>query len=234
MSLSDYYSPSCQFRRALNRDWRLLSIDLLCGILYPVVGFYVFRRVGESQVYSVVWPFVLAAGFMLYLTRRLCLPEAKRDSAAYFFNLPQDRLVALDSHIVFLGVTTLWFNAWVLAGSLLKLGGAGLTACYRLHPECFVLPFLVLALTLRHIYLKHTRMFCVGSVVWYLLLTGWFVWKGYRILDLSLRADHPYWPDRPMSLRTEWAVATLMAAVAVWLIYHIRNQWRQRQIGEIR
>ncbi len=59
MSTPDFYSSSRQFTRALNRDWRLHSIELLCGVLYPVVGFYVGHRVGLSQVHSVVVPFLI-------------------------------------------------------------------------------------------------------------------------------------------------------------------------------
>jgi hypothetical protein len=234
MSAPDYYSPSRQFRRALNRDWQLHSIELFCGILYPVIGFYVFRRVGQSQVCSVIWPFVVVAGFMLYLTRRLCLPEAKRESAAYFFNLPQDRFMAIDVHVLFLGITTLWFNGWVFVGSLLKLGGAGPTACYRFHPEFVVLPFLTAALAMRHIYLRHNLAFWLESALWYVLLTAWMFWRFYDIVAQSSNSFNNYWPDRSLPLKTEWAMAATMAAGAVWLIYNTRIQWRQRQIGEIR
>ncbi|MCF7973826.1 MAG: hypothetical protein K9N55_08430 [Phycisphaerae bacterium] len=234
MNAPDFYSPSRQFRRALTRDWRLHSIELLCGILYPVIGFYVGHRVGQSQVYPVIVPFLVTAAFLFYLTRRLCLPEVKRSSVFCYFNLPQDRLMALDAHVAFLGMASLWLTVWVLAGSLLKLGGAGFTACYRWHPDFVMVPFFTTALTIRHLYLKHGMAFWRDSVLWYLLLMTWLVWRFYGIIEQPSRSVNNYWPDRSLSLTTEWATAAIMAAVAVWLVHTTRIQWRQRQIGGIR
>ena len=233
MSTVDFYSSSRQFRRALKSDWRLHSVELLCGILYAVVGFYVGHRVGLSQVYSVITPFLITAGFVVYLTRRLCLPEVKRSSAACYLNLPQGRLMALDAHVAFLVMAVLWLNAWVFVGSLLKLGGGGMTACYRIHPDFSALPWLVMALTIRHVYLKHTPAFWCRSVVWYVVLLSGIVWKFWHCHQPAHAANH-YWPDRGMSLPMEWAIVAIMAAVAMWMIHRTRIQWRNRQIGEIR
>lgn len=233
MSVTDFYSPFCQFKRALNRDWRLHSAELLCGILYPMVGFYVARQVGQSQVYSVIWPFVVTAGFMVYLTRRLCLPEVKRESVFSYFNLPQDRLLALNAHLAFLCIAAVWLSVCVFVGSSLKLGGAGFTNCYRFHPEFVVLPFLVAALAIRHVYLIHSLAFWCKSAVWYVLVMVWLVWK-YWLCQQPANAFNNYWPDRGMSLPVELAMAVLMAGVAVWLIASTRIQWRGRQIGGIR
>jgi hypothetical protein len=234
MNAVDFYSPSRQFMRALKMDWRLHSIELLCGVLYPVVSFYVGRRVGLSQVYPVIMPFLVTAGFMAYLTRRLCLPEVKRSTVFYFFNLPQDRLMALDAHVAFLCIATLWLSAWVFVGSLLKLGGAGMTACYRFYPEFVVLPWLATALVIRHCYRVRSWAFWGQSLVWYGVLTAWFVWRGFEIANLPAHAGNHYWPDRGMSLGTEWAWTALLAVLTAWLIYRTRMQWRQRQIGGIR
>lgn len=233
MSVVDYYSPILQFRRALSRDWRLHSVELLCGVLYPLVGFYVGRRVGHSQVYAVIVPFLVIAGFMAYLTRRVCLPEAKRKSAFAYFNLPQDRLMGLNAHVVFLSITAIWLSLWVWGGSLLKLGGAGMTACYRFHPEFAVIPLLAMALTIRHIYQVHSRAFWARSLAWYAALAAWIVWRCFEIMTLSARMSNSYWPERGWSLSTECAVAAIMAAATVWMIYGTRIQWRKRQIGGI-
>ena len=184
MSVIGFYSPHRQFRRALNRDWRLHSIELLCGILYPVVGFYVGHRVGLSQVYPVIVPFLVLAGFLAYLTRRLCLPEVKRSSASYYLNLPQGRLMAMDAHVAFLCIAILWLTGCVFAGSLLKLGGAGMTACYRFYPEFAVLPWFATALVIRHIYRIRNLAFWGQSLVWYVLLTTWVVWRCFGIMSL--------------------------------------------------
>ena len=233
MSVTDYYSPVLQLSRALGRDWRLHSLELLCGILYPLVGFYMGRRVGHSQVYNVIAPFLVAAAFTVYLTRRVCLPEVKRESVFTYFNLPQDRLKSLDAHVVFLCITVIWLNAWAFLGSLLKLGGAGMTACYRLHPEFAVVPLLAVALTIRHVYLAHTWAFWGRSVIWHVLLATWVIWRGFATVTLPAHARNNYWPDRDISLAVEWAVACLMVGAAVWLICSTRNQWRTRQIGGI-
>ena len=233
MSAADFYSSSRQFRRALNSDWRLHSVELLCGILYAVVGFYVGHRVGLSQVYPVITPFLITAGFVVYLTRRLCLPEVKRSSAACYLNLPQGRIMALNAHVAFLAMALLWLTAWVFVGSLLKLGGGGITACYRIHPDFSALPWLVMALTIRHVYLEHTPAFWCRSVVWYVVLLSGIVWKFWHCHQPAHAANH-YWPDRGMSLPMEWAIAAIMAAVAMWMIHRTRIQWRNRQIGEIR
>jgi len=234
MNATDYYSLSCQFRRALNRDWRLHSLELLCGMVYPVVGFYVGHRVGLSQVYPVIVPFLVVAGFMVYLTRRLCLPEVRRVSAFCYFNLPQDRLVALDAHVGFLCIAALWLTGCVAAGSFLKLGGAGMTACYRFHPEFVVLPWFVTALMIRHVYRIRNLAFWGQSLLWYVLLTAWIVSRCFWIMSLPAHSGNHYWPDRHMSLTTEWALAGALAALTVWLIYRTRIHWRQRQIGGIR
>lgn len=234
MNAVDYYSPSCQFKRALNRDWRLYGIDLLCGTLYPLIGFYLFHRVGQSQVYSVITPFVATAGFVVYLTRRICLPEVKRESTFYYFNLPMDRVTALDAHVTVLGLVCLWLVGWVFFGGLLKLGGAGITACYRFHPEIVVLPFLVAALAVRHIYVIHGRRSWVWSLLWYGSLAAWVVWKYFAIAGMPANSGNNYWPDRPMSLSAEWALAGIMAVAAACLVHNTRIQWRKRQIGGIR
>jgi len=233
MSVTDFYSPFCQFKRALNRDWRLHSAELLCGILYPMVGFYVARQVGQSQVYSVIWPFVVTAGFMVYLTRRLCLPEVKRESVFSYFNLPQDRLLALDAHVAFMCIVAIWLSTCVFVGSFLKLGGAGFTNCYRFHPEFVVLPFLVTALAMRHVYLIRNMAFWGRSAVWYVLVMAWLVWKYWHCQQPAHEANN-FWPDRGMSLHLEWAAAAIMAGAAVWLITNTRIRWRGRQIGGIR
>ena len=234
MSVAEFYSPWRQFRRALSRDWRLHSLDLLCGMLYPVIGFYVGRRVGQSQVHSVIAPFLVTAVFLIYLTRRLCLPEVKRESAFSYFNLPQGRLMPLDAHMAFLAITALWLTACVFAGSLLKLGGAGMTACYRLHPDFVVLPCVAIGLAIRHVYLVRDPVFWVKSLVWYALLLSWIVWRSFGIATLPLHSGNNYWPERGVSLQVEWIAAAVMAAVAAWWICRARIQWRMRQIGGIR
>ncbi len=140
--------------------------------------------------------------------------------------------MALDAHVVFLSLSILWLTGCVFVGSLLKLGGAGMTACYRFHPDFVVLPWLVAALAIRHIYLMHNLAFWAKSLAWYVSLMGLFVWRFFKTF-MPVHLGNNYWPDRG-SLHMEWVVAAMLASVAVWLVYTTRIQWRQREIGGIR
>ena len=235
MSAADYYSPSFQFKRALNRDWRLHNIELLCGIVYPVVGFFVFHRVGQSQVYSVITPFVLTAGFMAYLTQRLCASEVRRESVFYYFNLPYGSSHVSGCPRDFPGAgLSLWLIGWVFLGGLLKLGGAGITACYRFHPDIAVLPFLIAALD-DSPHLPHTQLVILGRVPALVRVDSRLGRvEVFAVFRMPANSSNNYWPARPMSLLAEWVVAAIMVGAAVWLVYNARIQWRKRQIGGIR
>ena len=63
---------------------------------------------------------------------------------------------------------------------------------------------------------------------------AWLVWKCYGIFDVTANTQNNYWPDRPMALGIECAMAVIMAAMAAWLIHDTRIHWRHRQIGGIR
>ena len=232
MNTATFYQPARQFQRALHADLQLYGVDLLWGLLYPLVSFYMFRRLGYSQVYDVMWPFLMSAAYLTYLTRRMCGPEIRHVSAAYYFNLPQGRLTTFWAHVTFLVITSVWLLGWTGLGCALKLGGGGFTACYRIHLEFIALPLLAFALTLRHVYCIHSWAFWRQSLAGFILLAAWLIWKVHSFPKAE--SFNNYWPQRNMSLTTESLCALILAALAAWIIMQTQHQWYTRQIGGIR
>jgi hypothetical protein len=233
MKENTHYSTRQQFCRALASDRSLYGMDLVYGVLYMLVGFYAGRRVGYSQVYNVMGPFLCVSGYLVYLTWRMCAPGARRTTALYFFNLPQDRGIALSARLTFLFLGTSWLTALVFVGCALKLGGAGITACYRIHPEFMVLPFLAVAATVCHIHSVHGWDYWGGAAVFFIGICSWFAWKLYLIDAHPPLADNNFWPERDMSVWIQFVVAGLILGISWWLLAQARIQWRKRQIGAI-
>jgi hypothetical protein len=227
------YSPRHQFRRALAMDWSLYGMDLVYGVLYVLVGFFLARQVGHSQVYDVIVPFLCAAGFMVYQTWRICAPSARRATAPYFFNLPQDRNIALSARLTFLFLGVTWLIGLVFVGCGFKLGGAGITACYRIHPEFVVLPFLAVAAPVCHVHSVHGWDYWGGAAVFFIGICSWFVWKLYAIDAHPPVADNNFWPERDMSVWIQLIVAGIIMGISWRLVARARVQWHKRQIGAI-
>jgi len=233
MKDDQHYSTAQQFRRALASDWSIYGMDLIYGILYTLVGFYAARRVGYSQVYNVIGPYLLVSGYLVYLTWHMCAPGARRSTALYFFNLPQDRGIALSARLTFLFLGTCWLTALVFVGCALKLGGAGITACYRIHPEFVALPFLAVAATVCHIHSVHGWDYWGRAAVFFIGICAWFVWKLYMIDAQPPLAQNRFWPERDMSIWLQFIVAGMMLGISWRLLARARAQWRRRQIGAI-
>jgi len=228
-----FYSPGRQFRRALAADWRLFSSELLYGIPYIVVGFYALHWVGTSQVYDVTWPFVFAAGLAAWLTVHICSPSTERKSALYFFALPQERQTALNGRLAFLLLLVLWFVALVFVGCWIKLGGAGITACYRIHPEFIVLPFLTTSAVFWGVHCPHGRTYWFRVSLFGTSLAGWLFLKLYAISQSPVNAENNYWPSREMPLGLQFVVAGLFVAITVGFVLTTRTAWRKRQMGAV-
>ncbi len=227
------YSPRGQFRRAMASDWSLYGGDLAYGLLYVLIGFFLARRVGHSQVYNVIGPFLCATGFMVYQTWRMCAPSARRATAPYFFNLPQDRGVALSARLTFLFLGAIWLIGLAFVGCGFKLGGAGITACYRIHPEFVVLPFLAVAATVCHIHSVHGWAYWGRAGVFFIGICSWFAWKLNAIRAHAPRASNNFWPERDMSVWIQLIVAGIIMTISWRLVANARIQWRKRQIGAI-
>ena len=233
MSDEALYSPRQQFRRALASDWFLYGMDLVYGLVYVLLGFFLMRRVGYSQVYNVIVPFLCASAYMIYQTWHICAPSARHATASYFFNLPQDRIIALYARLTFLGLGTVWLIGLVFVGSALKLGGAGITACYRVHPEFVALPFLAVAATVWHVHSVRGWGHWGRAAGLFLLTSCWIAWKLYAINATPPQASNSFWPQREMSLGTQVCVSFVMLGWAGWLLAQAHGQWRKRQIGAI-
>ena len=228
-----FYSPDRQFRRALAADWQLFSTELLYGVPYIVVGFYALRWVGTSQVYNVTWPFVFAAGLAAWLTVHICSPSIKRKSALYFFALPQNRQTAFNGRLAFLFILVLWLVVLVFVGCGIKLGGAGITACYRIPPEFVVLPFLTTSAVFWGVHCLHSRTYWFRVSLFGASLVGWLFWKLYAISRNPANAGNNYWPGREMPLGLQFVVAGLFVAISVRFILSARTAWRKRQMGAV-
>ena len=177
---------------------------------------------------------MFAAAYMIYVTWHMCVAKTRFRTTHYYFNLPQDRTVAFYAQLTLLGIITLWFLAWVLAGCLFKLGGAGITACYRIHPEFFVFPFLVVSATVRHIYQQHSWAYWRRTGLLFIFVCCWVAWKVHAIKANAPRPGNHFWPDRDMSLFVQLWVAAIMVGLSYYLISETCKQWRHRQIGAIR
>ncbi len=234
MNTSEFYSPRRQLSRALASDWRLSSFEMLYGMLYVLVPFYCSRRVGLSQVYDVILPFVVVTGLMAFLTWRICNTDVKTKSAAYFASLPGDRNTAFSARILFLFSLTLWFVAVVFIGCLFKLGGAGITASYRIHPEFVALPFLAVASTAWLVYCPHDKSHWILAVLSLILFFGALYTRIAAIGSIPANEGNHYWPGRESSLSFQFLVSGVLILVTSVLIINTRKQWHSRQIGEIR
>ena len=228
-----FYSPNQQFFRTVRNDLRLHGVDILFGVLYAIGGFYFFRRLGYSQVYDVIVPFVAISGALLYLTQRICELEATRRTAVYSFSLPRAHTVAWDAHVSVLMGTAAGLVACIFVGAWLKLGGASITPVYRLHPELVVLPFFSVSLV---IWNQHSK----PSLKHYCLLAALLVLVvGIGVVEIEVFSrnlvEHPgHIPPRGVPILAQFLVAAFLASLTVTLLFVSRQNWVKRQIGEIR
>ena len=234
MTPSDYYAARRQFLRILALDWSLHAWDFAYGSVYALIGFFVFRRVGYSQVYDVIGPFFLVSGFMIYQTWHVCAPHTRCATAFYYFNLPHHRHIAFYAHLALLSLGGLWLVAVVLLGCALKLGGAGITAHYRIHPEMLVLPFVAVASTMAHVYLIRGWSYWAKAALLFIVACAWFVWKLNLMDDYPPHSSNNYWPEREMALGAQLCIAGILLGGVCCLIEKVRTNWQRRQIGGIR
>lgn len=234
MTALEFYDSRRQFRRILALDWSLHALDFAYGSVYALLGFFTFRRVGHSQVYDVIAPFLLVSGFMIYQTWHVCAPNTRSATAFYYFNLPHHRHIAFYAHLALLSLGGLWLLALVLLGCALKLGGAGITAHYRIHPEMLVLPFVAVALTMAHVYLIRGWSYWLMTALLFIAVCSWFFSKLYLIDARPPLSRNDYWPEREMAYWIQLCIAGIMMGFVRSLIERVRTKWQHRQIGGIR
>lgn len=233
MSATGFYSAKHQFLREWRILWRTHGLDVFLGGVYVLLGFYAFHRVGVSQVYNVLPPFVVAGIAAGYLTYVVHAPQCRGRSVPFYQSLPRSRALAWDAQSVFILCAILWMEAAILIGTALKLGGAGMTPHYRLHPEAFAVPYLVMAAVSSYVHVRHSK---TEIAVWVLGLLGalyaLYTWIGIGFWEDACKENN-YLPAREFSLKTQWLFALLMMAGAVLVAAHGRRHWRRRQVGEI-
>lgn len=234
MSSEDFYDARLQFRRLLALDCSLYAWDFAYGTFYALIGFFTFRRVGYSQVYDVIGPFFLVSAFMIYQTWHVCAPHTRTSTAFYFFNLPHRRDIAFYAHLTLLSLGGLWLIAVVLLGSALQLGGAGITAHYRIHPDMVVLPFVALAATLAHLYSVRGRSYWAKAALLLILACAGFAWKLFLMDDHPPVSSNSYWPEREMAYWEQFCIGGILLGGVFVLIERTRRIWQRRQIGGVR
>jgi hypothetical protein len=231
MSDTAFYAPRKQFRRALGWDLHFHSIDLfLTPVLYPLAGFYIFRRPGMSQVYDVTWPFLLAAVAMSVQTIRVCWHEVKGATVPFYGNLPGEWRRAFDARLGVLFASALWLEAVVFAGAAFKLGGAGITPHYRFEPEYIVLPFYAVAVSCWYMHSTEQREYA-GALLFCAIALP-LVWLGTKaaIAPDPTEANN-YFPSREMPLLAQGLTALAMAGAGAWFVAMVRA--RHRPVGDV-
>ena len=227
-----YYSSKQQFCRALAINWSLYKTDMIYGVLYVIPGFFA-HRLGLSQVCNVFFPFLMISGFITYYTWRICSPYTKRTTTPYFINLPQDRIITLYAHLIFLSGSIIWLISWVFAGCAFKLAGAGITACYRIHPEFVVFPFLAVTLTMLHIYSVHSWSYWIKFGLLLITAGSWLFWRIDMFDAIKPCAKNNFWPQREMPLAIQCLTACIILGISACLFKTTCIQWRKRQTGAI-
>ncbi len=234
MSSTAFYSRKRQFFREWSVLWRMHWLDTLLGGLYVLIGFYAFRRVGLSQVYDAFAPFVVASIVAGYQTFVISIPQSKGNTLPYYFNLPRSRTAAWDAQLAYLVCTVLWMEGIILVGAMFKIGGAGMTPHYRLHPEAFVLPFLVIAAVLSFAHIRHSKRYIAAS----LLAIAVFSWGLYKWAGVGFWEDpeqlNNFFPPRGFALSSQCAFAALLLVSATFVLVLSRCHWRHREVGEIK
>jgi hypothetical protein len=234
MSSTEFYGRRQQFFREWRVLWDVHGLDTLLGGVYVLPGFYFFRDVGFSQVYNVIGPFIIASLIAGYLAFMVCAPQTQGKTLPFYFNLPRARTTTWDAHLAYLVCAVLWIEGAILIGVLFKLGGAGMTPHYRLHPEAFALPFLGMAAVTAYIHVQHTtRNVIAFLLVGVAFVVGLFFWLNTGFLEGAEKTNN-YFPPRGFDLSHQVAFSALLLIVAGYTLLRVRVQWQRRQVGEIR
>jgi len=233
MTPSEFYSPRNQFLREWRVLWRAFGTDVLLGGVYVLIGFYSMRTLGGSQVYDVVFPFIIAAGIAAYLTYGIRKSEMNGNTAPFYFNLPRTRMRAWDAQMAFLVTAVIWLEVVIVVGTYLKLGGAGITPIYRLYPLAFCVPFAGVGFALVFLEINHSKMFlfaysavllfCVVFFIMWLITGAWG----------TAHEDNNYLPERNYNTSAHITFTVGVLVTLGLVIFSNRSRWRDRELGEI-
>ncbi len=233
MSSTGFYSRRQQFFREWRILWRMHGLDTFLGGVFVLAGFYAFHRVGFSQVYDVILPVILASFIAAYLAHSVSAHQSMGNTVPFYFNLPRGRMLAWDAHLVYLIGAILWMEGLILIGAMLKLGGAGMTPHYRLHPEGFALPFLAMASILSYACIRHSWQFIAACLLGIAaFIAGLYNWRAYGFWEDAERFND-YCPNGGFALIYQCTFAALLLGCAAFVLVLSRRHWRRRQVGEI-
>ena len=231
MNETQFYSPSQQFKRELRLLARVHRFDTFLGGLYVLAGFYFVRDIGGSQVYDVIAPFVFASLVAGHLSYIVYAPQSRGTTVLYNFGLPRDRTLTWGAQLAYVGCVVLGLEIIILVGTAFKLGGAGMTPVYRLHPELFFFPLIVVAVVLVCVSTnRFTFFWSVASSLILVVLFGLWVWK-YTLSGAS--ESNNYLPGPKASLTYQTLVAFALAVFGAFILFLCRRYWRNREVGEI-
>ena len=234
MSSTGFYSRKRQFFREWRVLWRIHGLDTLLGGVYVLVGFYVGHRVGLSQVYNVVVPFIIASIVAGYLAFVIYAPESQGNTLPFYFNLPRGRTAVWDAHLAYLVCTVLWMEGAILIGAMFKLGGAGMTPHYRLHPEAFGLPFLAIASVSSYVHIRHSKRYIAASLLAVVVFAaGLYYWVTNGFWE-DAQQHNNFFPPRGFALSSQYAFAALLLVSAAFVLILSRCHWQRREVGEIK
>jgi hypothetical protein len=173
---------------------------------------------------------VIASVVAGHLSHIIIAPQSRDKTLPYYFGLPRDRTTAWTAQVAFIVCAILWMECVILAGTLIQLGGAGMTPIYRLHPESFAFPFLVASCVL----------VCMnsGRYVWWFLLSllilgiSFAFWSRVNLWNYGDTANN-FLPDRKFSLWLQYVFAVFLMTTSGFVLYHSRRHWQMREVGEI-
>jgi len=233
MSSPRFYSRKRQFFREWRVLWRMHKLDTLLGGVYVLSGFYAAHQVGISQVHNVITPFMIASIVAGYLAVVIYAPQSRGNTLPFYFNLPRNRTAAWDAHLAYLIGSIVWMEGVILIGVMFKLGGAGMTPHYRLHPEAFCLPFVAIASAASYAHFRHAKNYLAAIMV---AVTA-FVVGLYYWLVIGFPEDagtlNNFFPPRGFSLSSQYAIAALLLLSAAFVLALSRLHWQAREVGEI-
>jgi len=233
MIRAGFYSRGRQFFREWRALWRMHGLDTILGGLFVIGGFYIAHRVGISQVYDVINPFIIASFVAGYLTWIIGIPQSRGATLPFYFNLPRDRTAAWDAHLAYVVCAVLWMEAIILIGVALKIGSANITPHYRLHPEAFGLPFLTVAAVSCYAHVQHSRQnFVIALLAVVAFITALYYWLLYGFPENPERHNN-YYPSRGFALTNQYTFAAILLLATAFVLAQCRAHWRRREVGEI-
>jgi len=229
----DFYSAKRQFFREWAVLLRVYGLDTFLGGLYPLFGFYIMHRPGGSQVYNVVLPFIIATATMGYLAYSIQISRTRGGTSRYYSQFPGDQTTLWDAQIAYLIASAIWINGVIAVGAYFKLGGANYVPYYRLHPEMFCLPFLVIAFVIAFLHNRHSKEFAVVFIGAAAALAAVIYFSDMFFMGEKASRQNDFYPPRVHDLKFQLTIAFLLLTASITGLGMTRFFWKRRELGEI-